>query len=131
MLALWLPFNYHSSHAGLIVFALVYGFVSGSFVSLLMPCVAKTGSIETLGRRFGTYQMIVSIAYVSPILLPYHLTLTSNLTGLPIMGAILDRQGITEFSGLILFSGVSALIGAAFLFVATYILGRRLSTWKV
>lgn len=62
VLALWLPFNYHSSHAGIIVFALVFGFVSGSFVSLHMPCVAKSGSIETLGKRFGTYQILMSIA---------------------------------------------------------------------
>lgn len=61
MLALWLPFNYHSSHAGLIVFALAYGFFSGAFVSLLMPCVAKAGTIQTLGRRFGTFQIVMSI----------------------------------------------------------------------
>lgn len=64
MLALWLPFNYHPSHAGIIVFALAYGFTSGSFVSMLMPCVAKSGSIETLGRRFGTFQIIMAIAWV-------------------------------------------------------------------
>jgi MFS family permease len=69
MLALWLPFNYHSSHAGLIVFALAYGFFSGAFVSLLMPCVAKAGNIETLGRRFGTFQIVMSIRYRIPIFL--------------------------------------------------------------
>jgi hypothetical protein len=60
IIALWLPFNYHHSHAGVIVFALVYGFVSGAFVSLMMPCAAKTGSLETLGQRFGTYQMAIA-----------------------------------------------------------------------
>ncbi|KAF2446718.1 MFS general substrate transporter [Karstenula rhodostoma CBS 690.94] len=116
MLALWLPFNYHSSHAGIIAFALTYGFTSGAFVSLLMPCIAKSGDIQTLGRRFGTFQVIMSIA---------------NLTGLPIMGAILDRQGDAEFSGLILFGGVGSIAGAAFLGVATYFLGKKLGTWKV
>lgn len=62
MLALWLPFNYVASHAGIIVFALVYGFTSGAFVSLLMPCVAKSGDIQTLGQRFGTFQIVMSIA---------------------------------------------------------------------
>ena len=61
ILALWLPFNYYPSHAGIIVFALVYGFVSGAFVCLLMPCVAKAGSLETLGVRFGTFQMIIGV----------------------------------------------------------------------
>lgn len=63
MLALWLPFNYYHSHAGLIIFALAYGFFSGAFVSLLMPCVAKAGSIQNIGRRFGTFQIIMSIRY--------------------------------------------------------------------
>lgn len=61
ILALWLPFNYHPSHTGIIVFALVYGFVSGAFVSLLVPCAAKAGSLETLGQRFGTFQIVISL----------------------------------------------------------------------
>ena len=61
MLALWLPFNYYASHAGIIVFGLAYGFFSGAFVSLLMPCVAKAGNIQSLGRRFGTFQMVMAI----------------------------------------------------------------------
>ncbi|KAF2009284.1 MFS general substrate transporter [Aaosphaeria arxii CBS 175.79] len=116
MLALWLPFNYHSSHTGLIFFALAYGFFSGAFVSLLMPCVAKAGSIETLGRRFGTFQIIMSI---------------SNLTGLPIMGAILVRQGGVDFSGLQIFAGVNCILGSVLLLVATYSFGKTQGTWKV
>jgi MFS family permease len=61
ILALWLPFNYHPSHAGIIVFSLVYGFVSGAFVCLLMPCVAKAGGLGTLGQRFGTFQVVISV----------------------------------------------------------------------
>lgn len=60
MLTLWLPFNYHHSRAGTIVFALVYGLVSGAFISLIMPCVFKLGSLETLGQRFGTFQIVIS-----------------------------------------------------------------------
>lgn len=65
ILALWLPFNYYPSHAGLIVFALLYGFVSGAFVSLLMPCAAKSGTLETLGQRFGTFQAVISVRSVN------------------------------------------------------------------
>jgi len=61
ILALWLPFSYYPSHAGIIVFALIYGFVSGAFVSLLMPCAAKAGSLETLGQRFGTFQAVMAV----------------------------------------------------------------------
>lgn len=73
ILALWLPFNYHTSQAGIIVFALVYGFVSGAFVCLLMPCVAKSGSLDTLGQRFGTFQTVIAVRSVAvsvPFLLP-------------------------------------------------------------
>ncbi|KAB8233366.1 major facilitator superfamily domain-containing protein [Aspergillus alliaceus] len=116
ILALWLPFNYHPLHAGIIVFALVYGFVSGSLVSLLMPCVAKVGSLETLGVRFGTFQMVIGV---------------SCLTGLPIMGAILNRQGNTDFSGLQLFGGITCLLGSCGIGIATYLLGNLRQTRKV
>lgn len=62
MLALWLPFNYHPSKAGIIIFAIVFGFVSGAVVSLVMPCVAKTGTLDTLGQRFGTFQTVIGVA---------------------------------------------------------------------
>jgi hypothetical protein len=60
IITLWIPFDYHPTHAGLIVFALVYGYASGGFVSLLMPCAAKSGSLQTLGQRFGTFQLVMS-----------------------------------------------------------------------
>ncbi|KAJ5577692.1 uncharacterized protein N7459_006656 [Penicillium hispanicum] len=116
MLCLWLPFNYHPSHAGIIVFALVYGFVSGAVVSLLMPCVAKSGSLETLGQRFGTFQLVIS---------------ASCLTGLPIMGGILSRQGGNDYSGMQIFAAVSSLLGASFLALSTYQISRIRGTWRV
>ena len=66
VLVLWIPFDNHPSEAGIIIFALVYGFVSGAYVSLMMPCVAKSGSLETLGVRFGTFQSVIAIACVVP-----------------------------------------------------------------
>ena len=62
ILCLWLPFDTHPSHAGLMVFGVVYGFASGGYVSLLMPCAAKSGSLETLGQRFGTFQSVIGIS---------------------------------------------------------------------
>lgn len=116
MLCLWLPFNYHPSHAGIIVFALVYGFVSGTVVSILMPCVAKIGDLNTLGQRFGTFQLVISI---------------SCLTGLPIMGAILNRQGNTDFSGLQIFASTISILGALGIGASTYLLSKMRKTWKV
>jgi MFS family permease len=116
MLCLWLPFNYHPSHAGIIVFALVYGFVSGTVVSILMPCVAKIGDLNTLGQRFGTFQLVISI---------------SCLTGLPIMGAILNRQGSTDFSGLQIFASTISILGSLGIGASTYLLSKMRKTWKV
>ncbi|KAL9081760.1 MAG: hypothetical protein Q9159_007051 [Coniocarpon cinnabarinum] len=62
ILCLWLPFGFHPSQAGTIVFSLVYGFASGAFVCLLMPCVAKTGPLDTIGMRFGTFQLAIAVA---------------------------------------------------------------------
>ena len=59
---LWIPFDYHRSHAGIIVFSLAYGLFSGAYVSLMMPCAAKSGSLDTLGQRFGTFQSVIAIA---------------------------------------------------------------------
>ncbi|PYH94560.1 MFS general substrate transporter, partial [Aspergillus ellipticus CBS 707.79] len=116
MLCLWLPFNYHPSHAGIIVFSAVYGFVSGSVVSLLMPCVAKVGDLQTLGQRFGTFQLVMSLAC---------------LTGLPIMGAILQKQNYTDYSGLQLFGACCGLLGATLVGGSTLLIRKRRGSKKV
>ncbi|MCJ1384951.1 hypothetical protein MMC17_008069 [Xylographa soralifera] len=99
---LWIPFNNHPSHAGVILFALVFGFVSGAYVSMMMPCAAKSGSLETLGQRFGTFQSIIAFA---------------ALTGLPIQGVILTAQN-GSYLGLQIFSGVSMVLGGLVIGVA-------------
>jgi MFS family permease len=142
ILALWLPFSYHPATAGFIVFVLIYGFVSGAFVSMLMPCAAKSGSLETLGQRFGTFQTVIAIRFAhftqsqASILANILRSLLANtrfscLTGLPIMGAILNHQGGTDFVGLQLFSGISCLLGGSLLAASTYLYSRSQGSWKV
>ncbi|KAF2487778.1 major facilitator superfamily domain-containing protein [Neohortaea acidophila] len=116
ILCLWLPFDFHHSHAGLMVFGLVYGFPSGAWVSLLMPCIAKTGELATLGQRFGTFQLVVGLG---------------TLTGLPIQGAILARQGGDIYWGLQMFAFLSLLISAVLSTCTIFILRRERGTWKV
>lgn len=134
MLCLWLPFDYHSSHAGIIVFGLVYGFVSGSVVSLLLPCVGKSGELETLGQRFGTFQMVISIRYAFDILsntVNLAKFINSCLTGLPIMGSILTRQSGTDFVGLQIFAAMTALLGSFCIAGSTLLLSHSRQTWRV
>lgn len=115
ILCLWLPFVYHHSHAGLIVFAIVFGVVSGAFVSLVVPCAAKSGALETLGQRFGTFQAVIAIAC---------------LTGLPIQGAILNTKG-GGYMGMEVFSAISIILGAFVIGGATIVIGPSAPLKKV
>lgn len=132
ILCLWLPFDYHPSNAGLIVFAAVYGFFSGAFVSIMMPCCGKSGTIETLGRQIGTYQGVIAISYVlaGPFISILLLTTCSTLTGLPIMGAILGRQHNTTYMGMQVFAIVTMFLGSLFLFVSRNVLAAAHGTWR-
>ena len=47
------------------------------------------------------------------------------------MGAILDRQNETDYSGLQIFAGASAVLGAGMLAASTYALARERKTWRI
>jgi hypothetical protein len=47
------------------------------------------------------------------------------------MGAILNRQGDTDYSGLQLFAAVTCLVGTGLLAASTYYMGQSHGTWKV
>ncbi|KAK0109521.1 hypothetical protein ONS95_002210 [Cadophora gregata] len=83
-------------------FSAFYGFASGAFISVMMPCAAELGPVSKLGQRFGTYQAVIGFA---------------SLTSLPIQGALIpyDDGGFTY---LIIFSGSSVLCGTVFICIA-------------
>ncbi|KAG8527263.1 uncharacterized protein KY384_008007 [Bacidia gigantensis] len=87
--------------AGLIVYALVYGFAFGGILSLPPPAVmALSPDLGVVGTRFGTCVSLASFGV---------------LIGTPIGGAILHskKTDITDnFLGLQLFAGLVLLIGA-------------------
>lgn len=60
--ALWLPAG--GSLALLIVFTLVFGFASGSNISLAAVCVGQVCSTEEYGRYYSTAYMLVSLGWV-------------------------------------------------------------------
>ncbi|GME28435.1 putative mfs transporter [Neofusicoccum parvum] len=80
LLCFWLPLELHPSSAGIIVFALLYGFCSGGFVSLGAPCVVSLaeGRLDEIGLKLGGFCLAIALG---------------ALTGLPIEGAIKDREG--------------------------------------
>ncbi|KAJ9144716.1 major facilitator superfamily transporter protein [Pleurostoma richardsiae] len=94
ILALWLP---DSSDPALIAFAVLFGFFSGAYVSLITPLVMQISPFAELGFRTGIVLLV---------------TATSGLTTNPINGAILDGSG--GWNGLKIFSGVFCLVGTTF-----------------
>ncbi|RMD39161.1 hypothetical protein DV735_g5968, partial [Chaetothyriales sp. CBS 134920] len=88
--------------AGAVLFALLYGFFSGGFVSL--PAVAittLTDDMEKLGTRLGQCFFVSAFGL---------------LCGTPVSGAILDSSG--GWLGVQLFSGFSILLATAFMVTA-------------
>ena len=92
--ALWIPAR---SNASIIVFAALYGFSSGGFVSLGPAIVAQISNLEELGTRLGTYFAIISIA-----------ALISN----PIGGALVPNPATDPFWKLQLFASVMMAAGS-------------------
>ncbi|KIV95862.1 hypothetical protein PV10_03466 [Exophiala mesophila] len=102
--ALWLPAN--NSVALIIIYALVFGFASGSGISLTPVCVGQLCKVENYGRYYATCYTIVSF---------------SCLTGIPIAGQLVTATG-GEYWALIVFTSVSYAIATAF-FVAARVAG--------
>jgi MFS family permease len=100
-LALWLPAS--NSKAMAIVFSLIFGVVSGSNLSLSPVCVGQMCKTEHYGRYYATCWMVVAFG---------------TLTGLPIAGQILTASGGEDYTGLIVFAGLSYALAGVFLIVA-------------
>ncbi|KAL2837685.1 major facilitator superfamily domain-containing protein [Aspergillus pseudoustus] len=98
ILALWLT---DSSTPALIAFAVLFGFFSGAYVSLLTPLILQVSPMAELGFRTG----IVLLA-----------TAVGGLTTNPINGAIVDGGG--GWRGLKIFAGVFSIVGTSFVVLA-------------
>ncbi|EEH16288.1 hypothetical protein PABG_06375 [Paracoccidioides brasiliensis Pb03] len=83
---LWLPAQ--DSIAMLVAYALIFGFGSGSTISLTPVCISQCCKLEHYGRYYATSYTIVSIG---------------SLTGTPIAGLILTHNG-GHYWGLITFT---------------------------
>jgi MFS family permease len=98
--ALWLPAG--ESTAMIVIFAVIFGFVSGSNLSLSPVCVGQMCKTEHYGRYFATCWMVVAFG---------------TLTGLPIAGQILTANG-GNYTGLIVFAGLSYVAAGICLVIA-------------
>jgi MFS family permease len=100
VLALWIPANTNALN---IVFAALFGFTSGTFVSMVPAIVAQvTKDVRTIGVRNGANFFIISLA---------------ALTGNPIAGALVSRDQ-NSFLYLQIFCGITMFVGATFFLLA-------------
>lgn len=96
--AIWLPAGSYT--AGLVLFAVLFGFASGSNVSITPVCVGRLCRTQNYGRYYATCYTIVSFAC---------------LVGVPIGGNILTSAG-GAYWGVIVFTG--CVYAGAFAFLA-------------
>ena len=99
----------------IIVFALIFGFASGSNISLVPVCVGQLCSTEVFGRwyagkRFGAVSSKYKRADVCSGL--YTVVSFGCLTGIPVAGSLLERSH-GNYEGLIIFVGGCYAAGLA------------------
>ena len=103
VLAIWLTSG--GSIARLCVFGVLFGFASGSNISLTPVCVGQLCETDEFGRWYATCYTVVSFGC---------------LTGIPIAGKILATDG-GRYWGLIIFTG-SCYVGGLGCFVIARVL---------
>lgn len=103
VLCLWLT-AYSSANLvpQLIIFVLIFGFASGSNISLVPVCVGQLCATEVFGRWYASLYTIVSFGC---------------LTGIPVAGSILSK-GNENYTGLITFVGACYAAGLACFVIA-------------
>jgi Na+/melibiose symporter-like transporter len=105
VLAIWLPSR---SNAPIIVFAALYGFVSGALSALPEAVIPQISDLSKVKVRTGTLYGIISFA---------------ALTGNPIGGALITRNN-GGFTYLQVFCGVM-LAGGGVVFTVARVLQRK------
>jgi len=84
----WLPVGH--TKAGIVVFALVFGFTSGCNISMVPVAIGRLCSTQHYGRYYATCYTIVSVAV---------------LMGIPIAGKVVESNK-GDYWGLIVLTGV-------------------------
>ncbi|KAJ6460074.1 MFS general substrate transporter [Mycena vitilis] len=94
----------------LMLFAAAYGFTSGAFISVITPCVAQISDIRQIGSRIGILYSVISFP---------------SLVGGPVAGALL-QAGKGEYTGMILFAGLTVIAGSFLILAAKLKIDSRL-----
>ena len=104
------------SVAATVVFAVLYGFTSGGFVSVIGPVAATFAkNINEVGTRMGFLTFVSSFAM---------------LTGSPISGAVLHSPQYFWVRPVV-FSAVVQLFGSALIIISRGMQAKKKGTWKL
>lgn len=104
----WLPPPFSSHLAVLYVFAALYGFTSGSILSLGPACIGQTCETKDFGKRSGTAFSVLSLG---------------DLFGVPIGGAIVGKSppaGLRNYEYLVVFVALCSFMGSLGALTARY-----------
>jgi MFS family permease len=99
-LCVWLPLGHTA--AGLVVFAVIFGFASGTGISIAPVCIGTLCKTQEYGRYYATTYTVVSFAC---------------LIGVPIGGTIVQANG-GEYTGLMVCTAAVYVGSLVFLFLA-------------
>lgn len=106
-----------SSPAGIVVFALFYGFFSGAVISLPSTVIAALSlDLDRVGTRIG-----MSFAFSG----------FGLLIGSPIAGAVMNADPNGRFGGGEGFSAAMVMVGAAFFLAVRLLKLRSKESWKL
>ncbi|KAH9891929.1 MFS general substrate transporter [Cubamyces lactineus] len=94
----------------IILFAIVFGFFSGAFIAMIIPCVVQISPDGRIGTRIGVLYSIISFG---------------ALAGGPAGGALL-KACHGSYTGMIVLCGVSNIAGSFFILWARLRLDRRI-----
>lgn len=103
-LIIWLPFGGHPG--ALWTYVCIYGFATGSILSLTPVCIGQISRTEDFGKRYSTAYFLQAILTI-PVL--------------PIAGAIINKGSPAEYNKFIAFVSVLMLVGGACYMVSRYI----------
>lgn len=103
-LIIWLPFGGHVG--ALWAYVCIYGFATGSILSLTPVCVGQISRTEDFGKRYSTAYFLQAIITI-PVL--------------PIAGAIINKGTPAEYNKFIIFVSILMLAGSACYIVSRYI----------
>ncbi|KAG9258651.1 putative MFS monocarboxylate transporter [Emericellopsis atlantica] len=107
-LVIWLPFGHTTP--GIVMFALLFGFASGTGIAIAPVCIGRLCKTQEYGRYYATTYTVVSFAC---------------LIGIPIAGSVVQAND-GEYWGLIILTG-TVYVGslAAFVWAKATVVGWR------